>query len=184
MPTDARSWTFEGNRAIVDTIASPAQSSLLPPTSFIPLVYCPTLTSTSLSTAFSLHILPRVPPVIQPRSPPDTQPLCSNLSLSTIQVRNKLWMMKVKKATGPDGISYRLLKSCTDQLCRIVRHLFNMTLNLRVPMLWNTSCVVPVPKTPHSKHFNSYRAVTLTSHLILVHLHTLVSPFMDPFQFA
>ena len=44
---------------------------------------------------------------------------------------------------------------------------------------------------PHQKDFNSYRSVALTSHLmrilerlVLVHLHSLVGPFLDPFQFA
>ena len=98
----------------------------------------------------------------------------------------------MKKATGPDGISSRLLKSCADQLCRIVEYIFNMSLKLgKVPLLWKTSCVVPVPKIPHLKDFNSYRPVALTSHLmktleqlVLVHLRLLVGPFMDPLQFA
>ena len=67
-----------------------------------------------------------------------------------------------------------------------------MSLKLgKVPLLWKTSCVVPVPKIPHPKDFNSYRPVALTSHLmktleqlVLVHLRPLVGPFMDPFQFA
>ncbi|KAI3372144.1 hypothetical protein L3Q82_007002 [Scortum barcoo] len=63
----------------------------------------------------------------------------------------------------------------------------------RVPQLWKTSCIVPVPKTPHPKELNSYRPVALTSHhlmktlerLVLAHLRPLVvSSFMDPLQFA
>ncbi|KAI3372979.1 hypothetical protein L3Q82_023423, partial [Scortum barcoo] len=57
--------------------------------------------------------------------------------------------------------------------------------------LWKTSCIVPVPKTPHPKELNSYRPVALTSHLmktlerlVLAHLRPLVSSFMDPLQFA
>ncbi|KAI3374520.1 hypothetical protein L3Q82_021003 [Scortum barcoo] len=61
----------------------------------------------------------------------------------------------------------------------------------RVPQLWKTSCIVPVPKTPHPKELNSYRPVALTSHLmktlerlVLAHLRPLVSSFMDLLQFA
>ncbi|KAI3356654.1 hypothetical protein L3Q82_003288 [Scortum barcoo] len=50
----------------------------------------------------------------------------------------------------------------------------------RVPQLWKTSCIVPVPKTPHPKELNSYRPVALTSHLmktlerlVLAHLRPL-----------
>ncbi|KAI4886295.1 hypothetical protein NFI96_002284 [Prochilodus magdalenae] len=67
-----------------------------------------------------------------------------------------------------------------------------MSLKLgRVPQLWKTSCVVPVPNTQHPKDLNSYRPVALTSHLIkslerlvLTHLRPLVRPFMDSLQFA
>ncbi|KAI3363629.1 hypothetical protein L3Q82_001257 [Scortum barcoo] len=69
---------------------------------------------------------------------------------------------------------------------------FNLSLKLgRVPQLWKTSCIVPVPKTPHPKELNSYRPVALTSHLmktlerlVLAHLRPLVSSFMDPLQFV
>ena len=55
--------------------------------------------------------------------------------------------------------------------------------------LWKTSCVVPVPKTPRPKDFNSYRPVALTmmktlEKLALVHLRPLVRLSMDPLQFA
>ncbi|KAI3367035.1 hypothetical protein L3Q82_009669 [Scortum barcoo] len=100
-----------------------------------------------------------------------------------------LWYL-IRKAAGPDGISSRLLKSCADQLCGIFGYTFNLSLKLgRVPQLWKTSCIVPVPKTPHPKELNSYRPVALTSHLmktlerlVLAHLRLLVSSFMDPLQ--
>lgn len=64
---------------------------------------------------------------------------------------------------GPDGISSRLFRSCVDQLCRIVEHISNLSLKLgRVAQLWKTSCVAPVPKTPHPMDQNSYRPVVLT----------------------
>ncbi|KAI3358242.1 hypothetical protein L3Q82_003241 [Scortum barcoo] len=62
----------------------------------------------------------------------------------------------------------------------------------RVPQLWKTSCIVPVPKTPHPKEElnSSYRPVALTSHLmktlerlVLAHLRLLVSSFMVPLVF-
>ncbi|KAI3352314.1 hypothetical protein L3Q82_005281 [Scortum barcoo] len=96
-------------------------------------------------------------------------------------------------STQSDGISSRLLKSCADQLCGIFGYTFNLSLKLgRVPQLWKTSCIVPVPKTPHPKELNSYRPVALTSHLmktlerlVLAHLRPLVvSSLMDPLQFA
>ena len=77
--------------------------------------------------------------------------------LFTAPVKGELARLKVKKATGPDGISSGLLKSCASQLCRIVEHLFNKSLRLqRVPQLWKTSCVVPVPKSSRPSDLNHY----------------------------
>ena len=112
------------------------------------------------------------------------------MSLSTEQVgRGKC---KAGKGSGPVGISPRLLKSCTDQLCGIVEYIFSLSLTLgRVPQLWKTSCVVPVPKTWNPKDFNGYRPVALTSQLmktlerlVLCQLRPLMRPSMDPLQFA
>ncbi|KAI3354787.1 hypothetical protein L3Q82_004534 [Scortum barcoo] len=149
-----------------------------PPPLSRPSAHTPPDTSSSLS-------------VLRP-SPPSTPP-CSSLLLTSHQVRNALKKNRARKAAGPDGISSRLLKSCADQLCGIFGYTFNLSLKLgRVPQqLWKTSCIVPVPKTPHPKELNSYRPVALTSHLmktlerlVLAHLRQLVSSFMDPLQFA
>ena len=47
------------------------------------------------------------------------------LSITADQVRRELRRNKARKATGPDGISSRLLKDCADQLCEVVLHIFN-----------------------------------------------------------
>ena len=129
-------------------------------------------------------------------SPADIHPSTvlpySSLTFTTSQVRSELRRMKIRKAAGPDAISSRLLKTCANELCDVVGYIFNLSLRLgKVPQLWKTSCVVPVPKTPHPKDLNSYRPVALTSHLmktlerlLLVHLRPLVSSSMDPLQFA
>ncbi|KAI3363872.1 hypothetical protein L3Q82_001474 [Scortum barcoo] len=122
-----------------------------------------------------------------PWAEPTTTSCTSCLCIRLLCTENR-----ARKAAGPDGISSRLLKSCADQLCGIFGYTFNLSLKLgRVPQLWKTSCIVPVPKTPHPKELNSYRPVALTSHLmktlerlVLVHLRPLVSSFMDPLQFA
>ncbi|KAI3370902.1 hypothetical protein L3Q82_007411 [Scortum barcoo] len=191
----------------------PAQSSLLqPPSCSVPPVHCSSCAPSPPLTTLSSHL--PLPPSHNPQftptlsshlpppdtatshsvlctSPPSTPP-CSSLLLTTHQVRNALKKNRARKAAGPDGISSRLLKSCADQLCGIFRYTFNLSLKLgRVPQLWKTSCIVPVPKTPHPKELNSYRPVALTSHLmktlerlVLAHLRPLVSSFMDPLQFA
>ncbi|KAI3358414.1 hypothetical protein L3Q82_014846 [Scortum barcoo] len=94
---------------------------------------------------------PPSPPSLQCSSPPP--PPSPNLFTPTVdQVRTQLKKIKARKATGPDGISSRLLRDCADQLCQVVCYIFNLSLSLeRVPVLWKTSCVVPVPKTSRPK---------------------------------
>ncbi|TKS64909.1 RNA-directed DNA polymerase from mobile element jockey [Collichthys lucidus] len=121
-------------------------------------------------------------------SSPTSTASASASSSATLQLKK----IKARKAPGPDGISPRLLKDCADQLCGVVRRLFNLSLSLeKVPALWKTSCVVPVPKTPRPKEPNHFRPVALTSHLmktmeriILRHLRLLVGTQLDPLQFA
>ncbi|KAI5095207.1 hypothetical protein C0J45_15282 [Silurus meridionalis] len=114
------------------------------------------------------------------------------LPLTEAQVRMELRKIKARKAMGPDGISSRLLKTFADQLCGILLYMFDLSLKLgKVPQLWKTSCVVPVPKTSRRKDFGDYRPVALTSHLmktlerlVLTYLRPLVIPSIDPLQFA
>ncbi|TKS65807.1 putative RNA-directed DNA polymerase from transposon BS [Collichthys lucidus] len=92
------------------------------------------------------------------------------------------------------GVSGRSLQQLrTFYLCSVfLRRSFNLSLSLeKVPALWKTSCVVPVPKTPRPKEPNHFRPVALTSHLmktmeriILQHLRPLVGAQLDPLQFA
>ena len=134
------------NRFDRSSIPSPAQSSMLQPPLSAPSAHCPNFspTSSSLPTTLSAQPPPTAHPInpTPPLTPSSTQPPCPNLSLTTTQVRNQLRKIKARKAAGPDGISSRLLKSCADQLCGIVEHMFNLSLKLgRVPQQWKTSYV-------------------------------------------
>ncbi|KAI4885338.1 hypothetical protein NFI96_001847 [Prochilodus magdalenae] len=67
----------------------------------------------------------------------------------------------------------------------------NLTADQRVPVMWKTSCIVPMPKTPRPSDIKDYRPVALTSHimktmerLVLEQLQPMVQPLLDPLQFA
>ena len=134
------------------------------------------------------EMLPAQSPLFSPPTPPATPPM----TFHTAQVKMMLYRLKPGKAVGPDDISPRLLKTCSSELCGILTHLFNLSLRLqKVPRLWKTSCLVPVPKKTHPTNHNDYRPVALTSHimktferLVLSSLCTSVSTQMDPLQFA
>ncbi|TWW66964.1 hypothetical protein D4764_02G0000050 [Takifugu flavidus] len=132
-------------------------------------------------------------PLLTPYMDPSMSPIPpTGLSFTSGQVRRELERLNQRKAAGPDGISPRVLRNCSRQLCGILQHLFNQSLHLqRIPVLWKTSCLVPVPKKTHPVAPSDYRPRALTSHimkvmeqLVLTHLRPLVSPFQDPLQFA
>ncbi|MBN3318476.1 RTJK polymerase, partial [Atractosteus spatula] len=105
----------------------------------------------------------------------------ARLTITADQVKKELKRLHEGKATGPDNICPRVLRACADQLSGVLQRLFNLSLRLeRVPVLWKTSCLVPVPKKGRPSVLNDYRPVALTSHimktlerLVLSHLRPL-----------
>ena len=108
------------------------------------------------------------------------------------QVTGELKRLCPRKAAGPDGVCPRLLKACAVELGEPLQHIFNLSLQQgRVPRLWKTSCLIPVPKKPHPSELNDFRPVALTSHIsktmerLLLHiLRPQVRHALDPLQFA
>jgi hypothetical protein len=93
---------------------------------------------------------------------------------------------------GPDNISPRLLKTCAQDLAHIFKVIFNQSLhNCKVPELWKTSIIVPVPKKQTAHELNDYRPVALTptimkcmERLVLRHLLHHCEDQLDEHQFA
>ncbi|KAI4905891.1 hypothetical protein NFI96_014096 [Prochilodus magdalenae] len=116
---------------------------------------------------------PQQPTPLHPPPPPDSlppscdsplhtssppPPVTSTVNLTADQVRRQLQRLNMNKAAGPDGVPPRVLKACATQLCGVLQHVFNMSLCLqRVPVMWKTSCIVPVPKTPRPSDIKDYR---------------------------
>ncbi|TWW73111.1 hypothetical protein D4764_15G0005050 [Takifugu flavidus] len=106
----------------------------------------------------------------------------TGLSFTSGQVRRELERLNQRKAAGPDGISPRVLRNCSRQLCGILQHLFNQSLHLqRIPVLWKTSCLVPVPKKTHPVAPTDYRPIVLTSHIMKV-MERLVLSHLRPLR--
>ncbi|KAI3351071.1 hypothetical protein L3Q82_005638 [Scortum barcoo] len=115
-------------------------------------------------------------------------------SVNLTGVKKMLRRLRPSKAAGPDGVSPRLLKACARELGHPLQRIFNLSLGQgRVPQLWKTSCIIPVPKKPHPGELNDFRpVVALTSHvmmktmerLLLHHLRPQTHHALDPLQFA
>ena len=112
--------------------------------------------------------------------------------ISLEEVRRELKKVNPRKATGPDKFTARLLKICSNELCEIFHLIYNKSLKLgRVPNLWKTSTIIPVPKKANASELNDYRPVALTpvvmksfERIVLNKLLSVVGPSLDKYQFA
>ncbi|TWW80580.1 putative RNA-directed DNA polymerase from transposon BS [Takifugu flavidus] len=58
-------------------------------------------------------------------------------------------------------------QTCAAELGEPLQRVFNLSLELgKVPTLWKTSCIIPVPKKNRPSELNDFRPVALTSHLM------------------
>ena len=118
------------------------------------------------------------PPPPLPRQLSSTPPLPFSLPhpcITAYQVKGELRKLRSQKVAGPDNVRPRLLKTCAE-LGEPLQQVFNMSLQLgRVPSLWKTLCIIPVPKKNQPSELNDIRPVALTSHL----MKTLELLFLD-----
>ena len=74
----------------------------------------------------------------------------SNVEFTQIQVTKSEALdiskiLKLNKATGPDGISNRMFKSACNAICAPLTKLFNLSLEVqKYPDLWKLSHVMPL----------------------------------------
>ncbi|KAI4891862.1 hypothetical protein NFI96_004691 [Prochilodus magdalenae] len=173
-----------------DTSVSDCLDINTPPSSFVihaPLPQADSSDNTAPALPFS-HLLS--PDLTCSTTEAHTSPLLHTFTAD--QVRGELRRLHTRKAAGPDRVCPRLLKSCAAELGAPLQHIFNLSLCLgRVPTLWRTSCLVPVPKKGRPSELNDFRPVALTSHVmktlerLLLHLlRPQVQHAMDPLQFA
>ena len=115
-----------------------------------------------------------------------------NLITTEEEVRRIFASQNPSKAAGPDKLSPRVLKLCSNQLAYIFRVLHNMcSSNRPIPAIWKKSCIIPVPKKPVISCMNDLRPIALTSapmkvceRLVLSDLKLKVAPHLDPMQYA
>lgn len=107
-------------------------------------------------------------------------------------MRCSLKTVNPRKATGPDGVPGRVLKSCADQLAGVFTRIFNSSLSqATIPSCLKSATIIPVPKKPVPEDLNSYRPVALTpvvmkclEKLVLWHIKYSLPASFDPRQFA
>ncbi len=97
----------------------------------------------------------------------------------------------VRKAAGPDGITGRVLRSCTDQFSGLFTSIFNESLATSVVPTSFKKSVITVPKNSKPSCLNDYRPFALTSivmkvfeRLLKKHICSSIPATLEPLQFA
>ena len=79
-------------------------------------------------------------------------------------VRDILKGLDVSKATGPDGISARMLKETFSTTALSLTRLIQISLQKqKIPKLWKEATVIPIHKKDSKSEFSNYRPVSLLS---------------------
>ena len=119
-----------------------------------------------------------------------------DLMCSSANVGELLLTLDVNKATGPDGLSARLLREAAPVISDPLSKLFNMSLNRgKLPRDWKRANITPVYKNGGKEYVSNYRPISLTSLVvktleklvtrhIMAHLedHDLLSPHQYGFR--
>lgn len=113
------------------------------------------------------HLPAPAPLSCPPPPPPSSDFAIPSISFTVDQVRQELRRLRPRKAAGPDRLCPRLLKACAAELAGPLQHIYNQSLHSgKVPTLWKTSCIIPIPKKGRPRDPEDFRPVVLTSHLM------------------
>ena len=95
-----------------------------------------------------------------------TQSTLDSISTSPEEIRKILLNLNTSKASGPDGISNKILKECAHSLCSPLARLFNLSFQFGIfPNSWKLANVVPIYKKNDRQLVSNYRPVSLLSTL-------------------
>ena len=90
----------------------------------------------------------------------------SSIEVTAAEVRAVLNKLNTNKATGPDGISNKILRESAFSLCEPLADLFNRSLSLGLfPTNWKIANVIPVHKKGSRQLKSNYRPVSLLSNV-------------------
>lgn len=86
------------------------------------------------------------------------------LFCSEEEVYELLAKLDPSKASGPDGISAKMLKGTASSIASVLTKLFNKSIvSGKLPLSWKFSNIVPIPKGSNSSEPSNYRPISLLS---------------------
>ena len=102
-----------------------------------------------------------------------------DLLCTTEEILSYIQALDATKASGPDGISIKMLKYTATSIAPSIAKLFNISIKLgHFPTCWKTSSVVPIPKSSQHNEAANYRPISLlsvVSKLLERHIHQVIT---------
>ena len=118
-----------------------------------------------------------------PEKGPSPYPTMPKINIRSRGVDKLLKNLNPHKATGPDGISSRLLKELHEELAPALAYIFQMSADSgQVPNDWRTAHVVPLFKKGDKSSAANYRPVSLTAICSKILEHIFHSNIMEYLQ--
>ena len=93
----------------------------------------------------------------------DQAPESAGIEITNADVYKHFKSLNPRKSKGPDGVSPKVLRICSQQLSPVYTTIFQQCVKQHIPGIWKTAIVVPVPKKRAPKELNDYRPISLTS---------------------
>ena len=97
-------------------------------------------------------------------SPPSSKPTLSSVECTHEEVHHLLANYKINTASGPDGLSSKMLRGTAGSIAPALTTLFNLSLKLStVPEDWKKSNITPIFKSGQTSEASNYRPISLLS---------------------
>ena len=106
-----------------------------------------------------------------------------NLLCAPSQIEALINALDSQKASGPDGISVKMLKATAASIAPSIAKLFNISIDLATfPQSWKISSVVPIPKSKkqlrEAANFRPISLLLVVSKLLERHLYLLLADYL------
>ena len=117
-----------------------------------------------LNQQFKSVFTPRDPNNQVPRLDGPSFPSIRPLVTSTMGVQKLLCKLNVKKASGPDYISCKILRELSVEIAPVLTYIVQQSLDTgTVPLDWTKAQVTPIFKKGNQRLLKNYRPVSITS---------------------
>ena len=120
-----------------------------------------------------------------PNLPTSSVPDIDNITITTNGVLKLLNELNIHKATGPDGITARVLRTCSSSIAPILQKLFEKSLSTGcLPSDWLDANITPIFKKGDKSAPSNYRPVSLTSTISKLLEHIIHGHIMNNLKYV